>query len=298
LRNTSTRKADDGAYVPELPGDDWQRIEGFVRGVVAAVEPDLPYPTAAVLNAVAHHVDWCVSIAGLPLNRDALFRRDIIGAAVAVMPTSKTSTQGRRRSLLFRVGEALGAIPVAPPLPPLAAASPSAPYTSPEIDDLWCWALGQREAHDLSARALVSLGLGAGLPTRDICSVRAVDVLDGGEAVRVAGPIPRIIPVSDEWGTELALLACSVKDTGAPLFRPNVAWSKNIVTLFVTRSLNSGLQPSTQRMRATWLVHHLAAGTPMQDLLSAAGLASMDALVRYQQFLPPPSTAAREDTTR
>jgi hypothetical protein len=36
----------------------------------------------------------------------------------------------------------------------------------------------------------------------------------------------------------------------------------------------------------------------MQDLLAAAGLASMDALVRYQRFLPPASGAVRAGTAR
>ena len=100
-----------------------------------------------------------------------------------------------------------------------------------------------------------------------------------------------------EWTEELRVVALQVTDKDATLFRPHVAWSKNIVTVFVGRSLGSGLRPSTQRMRATWLVGHLSAGIPMQDLLSAAGLQSMDALVRYERFLPPSSTA-HEDTWR
>ena len=282
------------AYDPHLPEDDWARVRAFVLAVVAEVEPALPYPSASILNAVAHHVDWCVNIAGLPLARHDLFRRDVIAAAVAVMPTTQTSTKGRRRSLLLRVGEALGVIPATPALPPLSAANPSAPYTGNEIDEVYRWASMQSDKDHPSALALISLGLGAGLPTRDLAGVRAQDVRADGGAVALKD---RVVPVLDEWADELAALARQASDPSSSLFRPTVQWSKNVVTVFVGRSLGSGMRPSTQRMRATWLVHHLSTGMPMQDLLSAAGLQSMDALVRYERFLPP-SAAAHEDTRR
>lgn len=65
--------------------------------------------------------------------------------------------------------------------------------------------------------------------------------------------------------------------------------TKNTITVFVARSLGQTLKPSTQRMRSTWLLAHLSEGMPMQDLLASAGLKSMDALVRYERFLPPSS---------
>lgn len=281
-------------YEPLLPAKDWTLIRPFVLCVVTDVEPVLPYPRAAIINAVTHHVDWCVSTAGLPQSRDDLFRRDVIGAAVAMMPTRQSSTRGRRRSILLRVGEALGTIPVPPPLPPLAAASPSAPYTANEIDEVFRWANIQSEKDLPSSLALVSLGLGAGLPTRDLAGVRGRDVAEDGAFVQLKD---RRVPVIEDWPEELAELARRAADRNTTLFRPGVAWSKNVVTVFVARSFGSGMRPSTQRMRATWLVHHLSIGTPMQDLLSAAGLQSMDALVRYERFLPPSSTA-HEDTWR
>ena len=281
-------------YRPRLPDGDWVGIRPFVLSVVSDVESSLPYPSASILNAVTHHVDWCVNTVGLDQDRKDLFRRDVIGAAVAMMPTRQGSTRGRRRSLLLRVGEALGTIPVPPALPPLAAATPSAPYTPNEVDEVVRWALSQSERDGPSALALVALGLGAGLPTRDVAKVRARDVRADGEAIYLDD---RVVPVLDDWVDDLGTLARKASTREEPLFRPGVAWSKNVVTVFVSRSLGSGMRPSTQRMRATWLVHHLGSGTPMQDLLSAAGLQSMDALVRYERFLPPSSTA-HEDTWR
>lgn len=291
MRETTT---DVSKYVPDLPSDDWLAIRDFV--VLAACEaiPHLTYSEAAVVNAIAHHVDWCVNVAGYTLTRETVFRRDVIGAAASVMPTTHSSSRGRRRSLLLRVGEALGVIPRAKPLSPLAASSPSSPYTTPEAYEVARWALSQRADRQLSARALVTLGLGAGLPSREICAARAVDIVYSGAAVRVGD---RLTPVLDEWQEELTDLATLASTAETPLFRPGVAWHKNMVTNFVATSLPDGMPPTVQRMRSTWLVEHLTVGTPMQDLLAAAGLRSMDALVRYERFLPPPSPIAHAGTS-
>jgi integrase len=224
------------------------------------------------------------------------FRRDVIGAATANMPTRSTSAMGRRRSILLRIGEALGVIEIPHPLPRLAASEPTAPYAEDEVLELRAWAHNQRDSsYRASARALLALGMGAGLPTRDICEVRVEHVLAAGSFIIVAGNNPRLVPVLPTWTEDLVELTAT-SQTGV-LFRPGTRWHKNIVTVFAARSTGAKIRPSTQRMRASWLVHHLAEGMPMQDLLHAAGLASMDALVRYQRFLPAQSLAARLDTT-
>lgn len=284
---------DISAYVPDLPPDDWHAIRDFVLLAARETIPQLTYSDASIVNAIAHHVDWCVNVAGYSLTRETVFRRDVIGAAASVMPTTHSSSRGRRRSLMLRVGEVLGVIPRAKPLSPLAAASPSAPYTAAETYEAARWALSQRDDRQLSARALVALGLGAGLPSREICGVRATDILHNGTAVRVGD---RLVPVLGEWHEELEALAALALTAESLLFRPGVAWHKNMVTNFVSTSIPDGFPPTVQRMRSTWLVEHLTAGTPMQDLLAAAGLKSMDALVRYERFLPPPSPVAPAGT--
>lgn len=280
------------AYAPDLPAEDWALVRDTVLAVTERVLPQLTYPAAALVNAVAHHVDWAVNVAGYECDAATIFRRDVIGAGVAAMYTAHSSSMGRRRSILLRVGETLGVIAVPTPLPSLAAASPTLPYREAEIDELHRWADTQRDREGDSARALLALGLGCGLPTRDICAVRHTDVASDGSSVHVHGATPRLIPVADDWGDELAELRTRATDPELALFRPGATWSRNIVTVFVARSHGSARGPSTQRMRSTWLVRRLADGTPMQDLLSAAGLASMDALVRYEKFLPPTSLAA------
>jgi hypothetical protein len=61
----------------------------------------------------------------------------------------------------------------------------------------------------------------------------------------------------------------------------------NAITNFVNRGYSGGLRPSSQRMRATWIVCHLNARTPLNVLSTAAGLESIDALARFQPFMHP-----------
>lgn len=284
---------DPQAYEPDLPEDAWAEIRTFVLEVTADLSEKLTYSPASTMSAVARHVDWCVNVAGIPMTREALFRRDVIAAAVAVMDTTKSATKGRRRSLLLRAGETLGVIAVPPRLPPLAAASPATPYSDDEIDAAIRWAEVQGGINGRSARALIALGFGAGLPSRDLVSVRAVDVHEGAMAVTLPD---RVVPVTEEWRADLMELATTTADASQSLFRPGVSWHKNVVKTFIDRSMSLTVHLTTQRMRATWLVDQLANGTPMQDLLAAAGLKSMDALVRYERFLPPPSPVLHEGT--
>lgn len=230
-------------YIPDLPTEDWLRVRLVVLETVREVAALLPYPLAAVMNAVAHHVAWCVNIAGYPLARDTLFRRDVIAYAVDNMPTSSPSTQGRRRSLMLRVGEQLGVIDAPRPLPPLRAAQPSQPYSGAEIVDLRMWAEYQNAPERRrSALALIALGLGAGLPTRDLCSIRGCDVEEAG--VVVGGKHPRTVPVSDPWAPVLAELARASSDPTTRLFRPRARWHDNIVTVFVNRSSGTSVRPT------------------------------------------------------
>lgn len=284
-------------YRPLLPEADWLAIREFVTRIVAGVAGRVAYERDALLHAVTYHADWTHRMAGLDLDEHVLFRRDVIGSAVAAMPTTSPSTMGRYRSLLLRIGEALGVIAVAAPLPPLPAAAPSAPYSAREVDQLREWAYLQGDpGYRRSAQALLVLGLGAGLPTRDLAQVRRVDIHE--EVVTVAGgAFPRRVHVDRPWIDDLVEVAADSPDPSATLFRPHVAFHKNTVLTFLDRSTSGGLLPSTQRMRVTWLVQRLTVGMPMHELLYQAGLTSMDALVRYQRFFPPPVLADGPDTT-
>ncbi|QNK82060.1 hypothetical protein [Nakamurella sp. PAMC28650] len=172
-------------------------------------------------------------------------------------------------------------------LPPAGAAQP---YTASEITSLRGWANGQNTAFRAdTAQVLITLGLGAGLAALEIAGVRVGDITldDEGVLIRVTGKRARTVPVLSQWESLLS----AIKATDAPadrfLLMPNRTGSyPNIINGFIARSAGTQLQPQTQRMRATWIVTHLAAGTPVGPLLRAAGVDSLEAFTRFVPYLP------------
>lgn len=71
------------------------------------------------------------------------------------------------------------------------------------------------------------------------------------------------------------------------LFQPQrTSMDKNVVYNLIHRSKSKPFQISGQRLRATWIVTHLRAGVPVQALLDASGIESLDGLGRFFQFMP------------
>lgn len=263
----------------------------FARTVVDAVAPQLPYRRDGLLAAVQHHVRWAHVVSGFPLDRDFLFRRDVIAVAVQQLPMRSEASLGRRRSVLLRVAEALGVAERA--LPPLYGSEPSAPYSTREIAELRVWAGVQREGRRADAWILLALGVGGGLTAAEICTVTGQDIAPDRSRVFVAGARERIVSVDAEWRNAL-LNAPSAG--GHRVFMPGVRWYTNKISDFVRTTHGDQLRPNSQRMRATWLVRQMAEGHPVQDLLYAAGVKSLDALARFERYLPPPAVAAGLDS--
>ena len=64
------------------------------------------------------------------------------------------------------------------------------------------------------------------------------------------------------------------------------AHSPNSVHGFVARTHGHAPHLTAQRLRATWIVHHLTVGTPLSALMDAAGVMSLEAFTRYLRFVP------------
>ncbi len=95
----------------------------------------------------------------------------------------------------------------------------------------------------------------------------------------------------DEWVPDFKT-AIEMFETALPemwLFRPNrTTTNKNAVTGFVTRNFDGAVRPSSQRLRATWIVTHLSKATPIVPFMRAAGVESLQALTRYVRYVPEP----------
>jgi integrase len=160
------------------------------------------------------------------------------------------------------------------------------PYSQAEIAALYSWATGQPDGERYSsAMTLLALGLGAGLTGSEIARLKIGDIQvdDKGVIVHVAGTRPRDVPVLREWEGML-LERVTGRDAGSWAFREGrEGENRNLVTDFAARSRGEvGLQ--ARRMRATWIVHHLDAGTPLAALLVAAGFQSAEPLGKFVKF--------------
>jgi integrase len=277
-------------YEPRLRTDVWLGVEGFVVAAVDEVHGRTPYRDRDLMLTCSRLAVWATRVAGLPLERQAVFQRETIAKfIVRGCAHFKPATQGNMRSQLLRMSEVLlDRHSVPRRLKPLKAADPSRPYSDRELVSLRNWADGQSTpSRRANANILMSAGAGAGLTASEIGELRTTDVqIDtAGVQLIVRGERPRTVPVLAEWESAFALRVGDLR-SGSYLFRENHSqFYPNLISNFVARSARVGVKPQTQRLRATWVVRHLSAGTPVSALLKAAGVDSLESFTRYVRFV-------------
>ena len=279
-------------FVPMIPADHWEAIGDFVRSCMADSD-DVALNTASrAIGAVTKLVHWAWQL-GYELDRQVIFERFTIEEFIAGGYPKNWSEGTRRnaRAQLFSVGHALlGADARIPRLSPIGGDHPSKPYNANEIASLRSWAKGQttpRRRRD--ATVLLATALGAGVKVQDLFRLRARDVVmvNGFAIISIGGTSPREVTVLAEWEDDL-LSAISTMSPETYLFREGRKETipvRNAVNTFLNET-SWEFRPSSQRMRATWLVHHMTVATPIKLLLKAAGITSAHALVRFMPFVP------------
>lgn len=235
---------------------------------------------------------WAWETAGFELDEATIFRRDVIANYVATGANEyKPAGRGNLRSQLLRMAEILLPETAQRRLPPIPASDPTRPYRAAEIQSLRAWAEWQStSARRANARTLLALGLGAGLSAVEIGTLRVDDmqVDDLGVLIHVRAERTRDVPVLRDWEQDL-IVRTKLLAPGSWAFRENHnEFYPNLISNFVNRSKVTVVRPQAQRMRTTWLLTHLAAGTPLRPLMAAAGIQSLSALNRYLGFLPLP----------
>jgi len=282
----------EGEYEPKIDAAAWTEIRAFVQTTVGSVAGHTPYSDQALSLALTRLAHWATSSAGIEPEESTLLRREIINRFIDVgCPGQTDAARGNLRTQLLRVAEAVMDPRFAPVrLSALSPAEPSAPYTRPELAALSSWVESQTTAYRRdNARTLVALGLGAGLSASEIGNIRAGDIArdDSGVLVRVTGARSREVP-STVAQEETIWSRAEMLSPENYMFRPeHGAYYPNLVNSFVRRGQRSGVVPQSQRLRATWIVAHLDAGTPTGPLLDAAGVDSLEAFTRYVRFLAP-----------
>lgn len=281
-----------------IPDRAWNRIADFTRAVAADTQTrhGNRFNTRDLMGALAHHVHWVTDAACLPLDRSVVFHRDVIEDYIAHgTPTLSPGSRTTRRSFLLRAAEAV--LPdderVAR-LHPHHKDAPARPYSEFEQRALRSWAVGQTTAQRrLDCHTILALGLGAGLGTSDMLSLRAeqIDVDDQGVVIHVTRPgVERDVPVLAAWEQPLinVLAARGLDDWVVGVRRAGVY--KNWMTQFLRRALpERGVTVEIARLRNTWLVHHITAGTPLGPLAFAAGLETFRTIEKVLRYVPQPS---------
>ena len=244
----------------------------------------------AVAATAARGLRRFAAARGIPASREFLLDYDVIEAfCVAGLPGRASSTRGTYRSALYRLARPVHGAP-GQQATPFAGARAPAPYSPAERAELAAVAAAQRDpANRASALALVVFGIGAGLRAAELVALRGSDVSRRGRrvTVRVGGPAARVVPVTAGYAGRAAGLAAGAGP--AHLFRPGPAERgyKNFVTNFARTLTADPAAPrlSLGRCRSSFICGHLAAGTPVAELLAVTGICQAESLARYARHV-------------
>lgn len=260
-------------YVPIKARPYWSTIGPAVDAAVLKAsdatgrDPRSLYPPATAFAL------WAWQSRGIDATVHRVFRRRLVEEFVQLgMPTFSRTSRATYRSALISIVDAI--TPGYEKARPFPRSEPTAPYTTAEIASLRSWAVRQgRASRRQDALTLLALGLGAGLATREILSVRVTDLDWDGESLVVAvwNGRPRTVPVQSYWVEPLVRLVNN-GDLDRWAFRPGRLGVRGAqVTDFLHRGQQTELDVRPARMRTTWILSHLATGTPPAKLLEICG---------------------------
>jgi integrase len=227
---------------------------------------------------------------GIPAAPEYLLDHDVIEAfCVAGLAGRACSTRGTYRSALYRLAAPAHGEPGQRGTP-FAGARPPPPYSPAERAELAAVAAAQRDpARRRSALALVVFGIGAGLRPGELAALRGSDVSRRGRqvVVRVTGSRQRLVPITSRYAGRAAELARRAGD--GFVFRPGPAdrGYKNFVANFARTLAADPAAPrlALSRCRSSFICDHLAAGTPVSELLAITGICRAESLARYARHV-------------
>ena len=279
--------------------DDRQVLEplmGTVRDWVAAARPQNAERARWFLRCTAGLTVWVYRSLGTTDVRTVLRPENV---EYWVFKVNSHRSMGWRENVLWTlrtVGRAVYAEAWPSPARQIGRSAIAVPYTAREE-------LAFRRTAKLPGRLnrtqrlwIVAGALGAGLQGKQVATARVEDLSEvdtGRLAVRVRGKNPRLTPIRNQY-TALARLA--VQGAGEGRFVQN--GGRNLVYNICARlDPGDGEGLVLRRTRSTWLLAHLAAGTPLPALKQIAGPVSMntlDGLLGNMELTLDHTEAARE----
>jgi len=236
-----------------VPPEVWHRVGDLVRDSVRRAEPTSVYSAKSLMTVVTQLVIW-VDTMGLPIEPGVVFHLDNIDRfASEACAHLASGTQHNYRTQLRAVGAAvLGPESFPPPPLPLKRSAPVAPYSSADIAALRSWCRGMpTDRYRHNVEVILAFGLGAGLPSQELIRL-----------------------VLSAWAEAVDRLARKAGDK--PIFLPERAViTRRQIPNFIARCPKGDAPPlNVNRLRNTWIVGHLSAGTHLLALAEAAGVDS------------------------
>lgn len=256
-----------------------------------------PSNAAKYLSHLSDFAAWAHG-QGVPLVLGHLLDPDVIERYIAVgMAGARDSTRATRRAILRRIARRCASPPQDLPLP-IAYRRVRPPYTPDEEHSFLALASAQpTPSRRRTLRAIVHLGLGCGIASRDLAWVRGQDVIrlaDGAVSVTVSGGTrPRSIIALQAHEDALLQLA---RFAGSDLLIGGRARARrNITRGPLDRVVGGEDLPrlETARLRSSWLLTHLRARTPLPALMHAAGLTTVRPLEDLLHHCPISTDEAR-----
>jgi hypothetical protein len=279
-------------YTPRTPKRFWDdAVQEFTRNAVTELEPVTESDAAAYLSYIAQLAIWTVNIACHPLRREIVFDQGNIDAFIRDHETRRTpKSLNSLQFRLYRVARELGGN-----VPPAFSKSrrPSrdvfGPYTSREMIRFRNQAASRSTpARRHNLKVVLALAAGCALSADEIMSLPASAIRIHTDAVRVdvQGPRARTVVCLARWEDDLREAAESelidyyvfVKDERA-------TYAYHYLNRYVERAVNTGQAFNIERLRSSWIVIHLNAGTPVFALARALGLKSISTFKRFEGFV-------------
>jgi hypothetical protein len=288
------------SYEPDAAAateDEQHLLRNAVVALVAAAGPRDP-DDARWLSMLAWMLGTFALRRGLGAHPSAWIRHDVIDALILTRTDLTGTTLLTYRSGLRRLRAGLTWLTTgeSTPVRMRADQSPREPYRDPQLAALSAWLQALPSAYQRRcARAVLCLGAGCGLTSREIGAIRGSDlsVLDSGTVIVRPPGSERILACRRAFEQDLAHLA-RVGD--AWIFAPDRMTHSpvHLISNVIARMPRARGVPrlDTRRARSTWIVSLLRDRVPTDVVAKAAGLASSETLARYTHWIPPLSDEA------
>jgi hypothetical protein len=213
--------------------------------------------------------------AGTVMEPAVLWQRDLVEQTIATVVDKRAGerSRGTYATQLRKVSRALSPDSIVLAKVSHGRPTPSAPYSTPELDYYFDWACSQLDP-DLRRQllTLLWLGLGVGAVEGDLSGMRGTDVVlvEGAVLVCLSG---RWVPAHHTAEQALLELAAQVGD--APLFASYTTGVRQGLMQVAKRKHRGRRKfssPQLRRLRVTWMALVTASGADVRALVTGSGV--------------------------